>query len=149
MFGNRVVFYDLLLQSHKVSCWHKKQKKYSLTSYPAPSISEAPSARPRAALSLRDSKKGILILLTELVEGNNGKDKKLQLWFFFSFSGKAFLRYDRWDDKWHIWKSAAVEDAMISWATNRLTWPFFFPSPPDMQLFGPLMQSLFVMQGMI
>lgn len=46
--------------------------KNSLTSYPAHPIAEATVVRRRAALSLT---KSILILLTEAVGGNNGKDK--------------------------------------------------------------------------
>lgn len=69
--------------------------KNSLTSYPAQSISEATAARPRAALPYV-TQKGILILLTEVVEGNNGKDKNSNYDFF---SGKALLQYDRLYDK--------------------------------------------------
>lgn len=47
--------------------------KNSLTSYPERAICAAAAARP--SLPFTPLKKGILILLTELVEGNNGKDK--------------------------------------------------------------------------
>lgn len=59
--------------------------KNSLTSYPAPSISEATAARPRAPLPSA-TQKGILILLTEVVGGNNGKDKNSNYDFFSAFS---------------------------------------------------------------
>ena len=92
--------------------------KNSLTSYPAQPISEATAARPSAALPYV-TQKGILILLTEVVEGNNGKDKNSNYDFFL------WLQYDRLSDKWYIWKSFVVEDVMISWAANDLT-SFFF-----------------------
>lgn len=56
--------------------------KNSLTSYPAESISEATVARPRATLPYV-TQKGILILLTEVVDRNNGKDKNSNYDFFF------------------------------------------------------------------
>ena len=67
--------------------------KDSLTSYPAQPISEATAARPRAALPYV-TQKGILILLTEVVEGNNEKDKNSNYDFFSSL-----LWYDRLYDK--------------------------------------------------
>lgn len=57
--------------------------KNSLTSYPVEPISEATTARPRAALPYV-TQKGILILLTEVGEGNNGKDKNSNYDFFLA-----------------------------------------------------------------
>lgn len=58
------------------------KEKNSLPSYPAQTISEATMFQPRAALSYV-TQKGILILLTEVVGGNNGKDKNSHYDFFF------------------------------------------------------------------
>lgn len=55
--------------------------KNSLTSYPVQSISEATAAPLCSPFYV--TQKGILILLTELVEGNNGKDKNSNYDFFF------------------------------------------------------------------
>lgn len=55
--------------------------KNSLSSYPAPPISEATVVRPSAALS-NGTQKGFLILLTEVAGGNNGKDKNSNYDFF-------------------------------------------------------------------
>lgn len=60
--------------------------KNSLTSYPERAICEATAARP----SLHAAQKGILILLTELVEGNNGKDKNSNYYFFPLFPWQSF-----------------------------------------------------------
>lgn len=58
--------------------------KNSLTSYPASSISEATATRPRAALPFYAAQKGILILLTEVVEEIMEKIKT-PIMIFFSF----------------------------------------------------------------
>lgn len=56
--------------------------KNSRTSYPVEPISEATTAQPRATLPYV-TQKGILSLLTEVVEENNGKDKNSNCDFFF------------------------------------------------------------------
>lgn len=63
--------------------------KNSLSSYPAQHISEATVFRPRAALSY-GTQEGILILLTEVVGRNNGKDKNHPIMIFF-FSSIAAI----------------------------------------------------------
>lgn len=50
-------------------------------------------------------------LLTEIMEGNNGSDKNFNYDLFYFI--KALLRYSRWADKRHVWKSEAVEDVPI------------------------------------
>lgn len=71
---------------------------------------------PDAAL-LRSRQKGILILLTEIMEGNNGSDKNFNYDLFYFI--KALLRYSRWADKRHVWKSEAVEDVPIDWDNGK------------------------------
>lgn len=129
MFRKRVVFFFMIYYFKAIKSLVDTKAKDSLTPYPVQPISAATAARPRAALPCV-TQKGILILLTEVVEGNNEKDKNsnydLFFFLFFFYSGKALLQYDRLYDKWHIWKSVVVEDEMMSWAANKLTWPFFF-----------------------
>lgn len=57
--------------------------KNSLCPYPARHISQAGAAQSGFPY---ETQKGILILLTEVVEGNNGKDKTTNYEFFPSFS---------------------------------------------------------------
>ena len=150
MFRNRVVFFFMIYYFKAIKSLVDTKAKNSLTPYPAPSISEATAARPRAALPFYAAQKGILILLTEVVEEIMEKIKTPIMIFFFLLPGKALLQYDRLYDKWHIWKAVVVEDVTISCAANTQTWPFFFFfSFSEMQLFAPLMHWLFLMQGTI
>lgn len=133
----------------------KKRQRNSLTSYPgAVYLWGSPQLGPEVLFPATQKKGAFWFCWQSLCKEIMEKDKKLQLWFFslppsLSLSGKAFLPYDRCHDKWHIWKSVVAEDSTISSATNRLTWPFFLLPSRDMQLFGPPMHLLFVMQKTI
>lgn len=98
MFRNRVVFF-MIYYFKAIKSLVDTKAKNSLTSYPAPSISEATAARPRAALPFYAAQKGILILLTEVVEEIMEKIKTPIMIFFFLLPGKALLQYDRLYDK--------------------------------------------------
>lgn len=126
MFRNRVVFfyYDLLLQSHKVSCWHKSKELTYFLSSVVYLWGHRHSAQSCTSL-LRGSKRHF-DFVDRGCGRNNGKDKNSNYDFFFLLPGKALLQYDRLYDKWHIWKAVVVEDVTISWAANTQTWPFFF-----------------------
>lgn len=123
MFRNRVVFYDLLLQSHKVSCWHKRKE---LTYFLSSAVYHRGHRRSaQSCTSFTWLRKAFWFCWQRLWREIMEKIKTPIMIFFFFFSGKALLPYDRLYDKWHIWKSVVVEDVMISWAGNGLTWPFF------------------------
>lgn len=116
MFRNGVVFYDLLLQSHKVSCWHKsKELTYFLSS--AAYLGGHRSCS--ELLLLTCLKKAFLFCWQRLWKEIMEKIKTPIMIFFW-------LPYDRLYDKWRVWKSVVFEDVMLSWTANRLAWPFFW-----------------------
>lgn len=90
MFKNRVVFMIYCFKGIKSPVDTKA--KNSLTSYPAQAISKATAAQPRAALP-DVTQKGILILLTEVAAGNNGRDKNSN-YDFFSLAKHRFSMAD-------------------------------------------------------
>lgn len=72
MFRNRLGSVFMIYYFNAIKSLVDTKAKNSLTSYPAAGYLRGHCG---PAFPLRRSKKGILILLTELVEGNNGKDK--------------------------------------------------------------------------
>lgn len=87
MFRNRVVFF-MIYYFKAIKSLVDTKAKNSLTSYQAPSISEATAARPTAALPFYAAQKGILILLTEVVEEIMEKIKTPIMIFFFFYLAK-------------------------------------------------------------
>lgn len=92
--------------------------KNSLTSYPAQHISEATMAKPGDALPCM-TQKGILILLTKVMEGNNGRDKNCN-YDFFPLSKHCFNIADGLIDDM-FGSQLLSKICRFPWAVNRLT----------------------------
>lgn len=137
MFRKVVVFYDLLLQSHEVSCWHKA--KNSLSSYPAQPISEATVVRPRAAFSYGTQKRHF-DFVDRLWEEIMEKIKTPLMIFFLFLQQHCFRMTD-----------CVINDIFEKWLL-KMRW-FLEQKIGSLDLFlrcsGPVMQQLLLKQEMI
>ena len=118
--------------------------KNSLTSYPASSISEATATRPRAALPFYAAQKGILILLTEVVEEIMEKIKTPIMIFFSFYPAKlCFSMTDCMINDTFGRQLLLKMWRFLERQIRKLDLFFFW----EMQLFAPLMHWLFLMWG--